>query len=294
MSALIIDGKKISTEIRNEMQAEIDKARNQGIQPRLVAVLVGQNPASEVYVRMKHNACQKVGIDSETVKLPGETTQQELLTLVEKLNRDPKTHGILVQLPLPSQIDENTIINAISVEKDVDCFHPFNVGKLVIGQPVFLPCTPAGIHELVIRSGIDPEGKHVVVIGRSNIVGKPIANMLLQKAAGANATVTICHTRTPDIAHHSRQADILIVAAGRPEVITGDFVKPGAVVIDVGVNRVDDPTTEKGYRLVGDVDFDSASRVASAISPVPGGVGPMTITFLLKNTLKAAQLIHKT
>lgn len=294
MNARIIDGKKISAEIRAEIQKELEKIGKQGILPRLVAVLVGEDPASEVYVRMKHNACKKVGIDSETVRLPADTSQEALLKLVNKLNDDPKTHGILVQLPLPRQINENIVINTISVLKDVDCFHPYNVGKLVIGQPVFLPCTPAGIHELIIRSGVDPEGKHTVVIGRSNIVGKPIANMLLQKAKGANSTVTVCHTRTPDIAFHARQADILVVAAGRPEVITGDFVKPGAVVIDVGVNRVDDPDSEKGYRLVGDVHFESASKIASAITPVPGGVGPMTITFLLKNTLQAAQLIHKT
>lgn len=294
MNARIIDGKKISAEIRAEIQKELEKIGKQGILPRLVAVLVGEDPASEVYVRMKHNACKKVGIDSETVRLPADTSQEALLKLVNKLNDDPKTHGILVQLPLPRQINENIVINTISVLKDVDCFHPYNVGKLVIGQPVFLPCTPAGIHELIIRGGVDPEGKHTVVIGRSNIVGKPIANMLLQKAKGANSTVTVCHTRTPDIAFHARQADILVVAAGRPEVITGDFVKPGAVVIDVGVNRVDDPDSEKGYRLVGDVHFESASKIASAITPVPGGVGPMTITFLLKNTLQAAQLIHKT
>lgn len=288
MSALIIDGKKISEEIKAEIKTEVEILKQQNIVPKLVAVLVGDNPASQVYVRNKGKMCLEVGMASETINLPSDTTQEKLLELVHQLNDDPKVSGILVQLPLPKQIHESLIINAIAPEKDVDCFHPFNVGKLAIGEPVFLPCTPAGVQELLLRSGIDPSGKHTVIVGRSNIVGKPLANMLIQKAKGANSTVTVVHTGTPDMTYFIKQADIVVAAAGKAQMITGPMLKKGAVVIDVGINRIEDKTTKSGTRLVGDVDFESAKEVASAITPVPGGVGPMTIIMLMKNTMKAA------
>ena len=293
MSALIIDGKKIAEEIKAEIKKEVEQLRERNIIPKLVAVLVGGDPASQVYVRNKGKTCTEVGMDNETVNLPVDTTEKALLELVRKLNDDPKVSGILIQLPLPKQINESVIINAIAPEKDVDCFHPFNVGKLAIGEPVFLPCTPAGVQELLLRSGNDPAGKHTVVVGRSNIVGKPLANMLIQKAKGANATVTVCHTGTPDMAYFIKQADIVVAAAGKAQMITGDMLKKGAVVVDVGINRIEDKSTKSGTRLVGDVHFDSAKEVASYITPVPGGVGPMTIIMLIKNTLKAAKNMHR-
>ncbi|MCH7978237.1 MAG: bifunctional methylenetetrahydrofolate dehydrogenase/methenyltetrahydrofolate cyclohydrolase FolD [Acidobacteria bacterium] len=257
--------------------------QNNGVVPCLAAVLVGEDPASEVYVRNKRKACDRVGIESRMHRLPGNTTQDELLHLVAKLNKDDKVHGILVQLPLPEQIDATRILEAISPLKDVDGFHPENVGRLVQGNPRFLPCTPHGIQQILLRFGIEIEGSHVVVVGRSEIVGKPIAIMLMQRASGANATVTVCHSRTRNLPEVIRQADILIVAIGRAKFVTANMVKPGATVIDVGMNR-----TEDG--LVGDVDFEAVCEVASAITPVPGGVGPMTIAMLLCNTLTAAQL----
>ncbi len=288
MSAIVIDGKKVAAEVKAELRPRIEQLKNNGIEPNLTVILVGEDPASRVYVSMKKKACEELGIQSDTLNLPGETSESELLTLVEKLNRDSGVHGILVQLPLPSQIREAKVIETISPEKDVDGFHPVNVGKLVAGTPAFVPCTPAGVLELLLRYDVKPEGKHVVIVGRSNIVGKPLANLLVQKSPTGNATVTVCHTRTRDLPEYTRQADILIAAAGRPQMITGDMVREGVVVIDVGVNRVDDPTAKRGYRLVGDVDFDSVSEKAAAITPVPGGVGPMTIAMLMKNTVQAA------
>ena len=288
--AEIINGKEIAKEIREEIRREVTDLKDQtGEVPGLAVVLVGEDPASEVYVRMKEKACKKAGINSFKYCLPADTGQTELLKLINQLNQDPRVNGILVQLPLPDRIDEGKIINAIDPEKDVDGFHPVNVGRLMMGEEGFLPCTPLGIMELLKRSGNSPEGKHVVVVGRSNIVGKPIAMMLIRKKKGANATVTICHTGTRDLAAITRQADILIVSAGRPGTITAEMVKEGAVVIDVGVNEVG--RTPEGKRiLAGDVDFDRVSSRARAITPVPGGVGPMTIAMLLKNTLRAYRL----
>lgn len=289
MPAQIINGKKISEEIKQEVKQQAEALFNEtGVVPGLAFILVGDNPASQVYVKMKSKACEELSFYSITLKLPAETSEDELIEKIKTLNSDPKIHGILVQLPLPPHIDEQKILQTIDPIKDVDGFHPVNVGKLVIGIETYLPCTPAGIQELLKRSGINPSGKHVVIVGRSNIVGKPIANILIQKKEWANATVTICHTGTRDIAHFTKQADILIAAMGNPEFIKGDIIKPGAVVIDVGVNRINDPNSEKGYKLVGDVHFESAYEVAGAITPVPGGVGPMTIAMLMKNTLKAA------
>jgi len=290
MSALIIDGKAIAADIRAEIKKEVEELQKQkNLTPGLVTILVGNNPASQSYVRAKQKAAKNLGFYSIQEDQPENISEEQLLTLIEKYNQDPKIHGILVQLPLPKHIDENKVLYAINPNKDVDGFHPVNVGKLMIGEPTFLPCTPAGIQQLLIRSGIDPEGAEVVVLGRSNIGGKPIANILLQKQKGANATVTVCHTRTKDIAFHTKRADILIVAAGKPRAVTGEMVKEGVVVIDVGVNEIG--KTEEGKRiLVGDVDFDSVKNKAKAITPVPGGVGPMTITMLMLNTLKAAKL----
>ena len=292
MNARIIDGKKIAEEIQGEIRAEVSKLKQEGIAPGLAVVLVGDNPASQVYVKNKSIACEKAGIHSETLRLPGTTKEDELLALIDKLNVDRKFNGILVQLPLPKHINEGRVLERIKPEKDVDGFHPVNIGRLVQGEETFLPCTPAGIQQLLVRSGAEIAHKHVVVVGRSNIVGKPIANILLQKKEGANATVTICHTGTKDMSVYTKQADILVVAAGKAEVITGDMMKEGVVVIDVGINRIEDPATKKS-RLVGDVHFASASQKASMISPVPGGVGPMTVTMLLKNTVKAAKLQGK-
>lgn len=288
MVAKIIDGNKIAEEMRAEIKRQAAELRAKGITPGLAAVLVGENPVSKVYVSMKTKACEEMGIFSLTEKQPENMPEDDLIKLIDRLNHDPRIHGILVQLPLPKHINESRVLYAVSPEKDVDGFHPVNVGKLTIGDPDFIPCTPHGVQQMLVRSGYDPGGKHVVIVGRSNIVGKPLVNILLQKKKGANATVTVCHTGTKDVAKHTRMADILIAAAGSPKAITADMVKEGVVVIDVGVNRVDDPTAKRGYRLVGDVDFDAVKEKAEAISPVPGGVGPMTITLLLANTVKSA------
>ncbi len=276
--------------MRTELGAEITKLKRAGITAGLAVVLVGDNPASQVYVRMKGKACDEAGLYHETIKLPKETSEADLMALLERLNANSKIHGILVQLPLPKQIDTNRALHRIDPRKDVDGFHPENVGKVVVGDPTgFRPATPYGVQQLLIRTGVETKGAHAVVVGRSNIVGRPMAALLLQDGPGGNATVTVCHSRTRHIEQHTLQGDILIVAIGRPEFVTGDMVKPGAVVIDVGVNRVDDPSRKQGYRLVGDVKFAEAKQVASAITPVPGGVGPMTITMLLYNTVQAAR-----
>jgi len=290
MSATIIDGTAIGKQIREELKAEVAQMRTRGVVPGLTVVLVGEDPASQVYVRMKGKAADELGMKSDTIRLPAETPEAELLALLDRLNADRAVHGILVQLPLPKHMDSSKVLLRMRPDKDVDGFHPVNVGKLVIGDHTgFRPCTPAGVQELLIRSGADPGGKHVVVVGRSLIVGRPVANILMQKAKGANATVTVAHTGTRDLAAITRQGEILVVAAGRPEVITGDMIRPGAVVIDVGVNRVEDAKAEKGYRLTGDVKFSEAKEVASQITPVPGGVGPMTIALLMRNTVQAAR-----
>ena len=276
--------------MRAELAGELRALAGRGVTPGLAAVLVGDNAASATYVRMKGKACEEAGLYHETLRLPKETTQAELLALVDRLNGDAKIHGILVQLPLPKQIDAPQVLRRVAPAKDVDGFHPENVGKVSIGDPTgFRPATPFGVQQLLVRSGIDTTGKHAVIMGRSNIVGRPMAALLLQDGPGGNATVTVCHSRTREIKSVTRLADILIVAMGRPEFVTGDMIKPGAVVIDVGTNRVEDPATKTGYRLVGDVNFDEAQRVAGAITPVPGGVGPMTITMLLFNTVQAAR-----
>ncbi len=284
----IIDGKKVAQEIRNELKEKVAGLKSAyGKVPGLVTIIVGENPASKVYVRMKHKACEEVGMNPKIEALPATTSEDELVSLIKKYNNDENFHGILVQLPLPEQIDEDKIIETISPEKDVDGFHPVNVGKLLIGQDTFEPCTPAGVVELLKRYNIETKGKHVVVVGRSNIVGKPVAAMLLQKKEGANAIVTVCHSAANNLSDYTKSADILIAAIGRPRFITGEMVKEGVVVIDVGINRVDAPETKKGYKLVGDVDFDDVSQKASFITPVPGGVGPMTIAMLLNNTYKS-------
>ena len=290
MSARIIDGKRLAEDIKAEVKQSADRLKQtRGVVPGLAFILVGENPASQVYVRSKGRACDEIGFYSVTERLPAETTQESLLGLISQFNNDARVHGILVQLPLPSHIDEHKVIEAIDYRKDVDGFHPVNVGRLVLGQPCLRPCTPSGVQELLIRSGNDPSGKHVVVVGRSNIVGKPVMNILLQKQKGANAVVTIAHTGARDMARFTRQADIVIAAMGRPEAIVGEMLKAGCVVIDVGINRVTDSSSKSGYRLVGDVHFASASLVADAITPVPGGVGPMTIAMLMMNTLRAAE-----
>ena len=290
MTAKIISGTEIAKQIREELKQEIAQLKEKhNLVPGLATVLVGENPASQSYVGAKEKTSIELGIYSERLDLPEKTSQDELMALVDRLNKDPKIHGILVQLPLPKHLVETEILYAINPKKDVDGFHPVNVGKLMIGEPEYLPCTPHGIQQLLVRSGVQIEGAEVVVVGRSNIVGKPIANMLLQKRPGANATVTICHTGTRDISFHTRRADILIVAAGRPKAVTADMVKEGVVVIDVGVNRIG-KTAEGKAILVGDVDFEGIKEKASAITPVPGGVGPMTITMLMLNTVKAAKL----
>ena len=290
MTAQLIKGAEVAAQIREELKKEIAELSDKhNVVPGLVTVLVGADPASQVYVGAKEKTSKELGIYSERYDLPETTTQQELIDLINKLNNDPKINGILVQLPLPKHLNEEQVLYAIDPKKDVDGFHPVNVGKLMIGEPDYMPCTPAGIQQLLIRSGTQIEGAEVVVVGRSNIVGKPIANILLQKAPGANATVTICHTRTRDMAFHTKRADILIVAAGKPKAVTGDMVKEGVVVIDVGVNAIG--KTAEGKRiLAGDVDFESVSQKAKAITPVPGGVGPMTITMLMMNTVRAAKV----
>jgi len=290
MSAKIIDGNAIGKALREELRAEVADMRSRGVVPGLTVVLVGEDAASQVYVRMKGKAADELGMKSETIRLPADTAEADLLSLIDRLNADTAVHGILVQLPLPKHMNSQKVLLRMSPEKDVDGFHPVSVGRLVIGDRTgFRPCTPAGVQELLVRSGVDPRGQHLVVVGRSLIVGRPVANIFLQDAPGANATVTVCHTKTRDLESITRQGDILVAAAGRPEVVTGDMIKPGAVVVDVGVNRVDAPGTEKGYKLVGDVKFSEAVEVASMITPVPGGVGPMTIALLMKNTVQAAR-----
>jgi methylenetetrahydrofolate dehydrogenase (NADP+)/methenyltetrahydrofolate cyclohydrolase len=284
----IIDGKKVAAEIREELKKEIDKLKSENKSvPGLVAVLVGNNPASEFYVRGKSKACEEIGMLTKTEKLSSEISEEDLLELIQKYNSDINYNGILVQLPLPKHISERKVIETILPTKDVDGFHPISVGNLVIGHDTFLPCTPAGIQELLVRYNIPIKGKHVVVLGRSNIVGKPIANILLQKKENANAVVTICHSAAKNISYFTKQADILIAAIGQPKFVKAEMVKDGVIVIDVGINRVNDETQSKGYRIIGDVDFDEVSKKASFITPVPGGVGPMTIAMLLKNTFKA-------
>jgi len=290
LPARLIDGTAVGNRLRAELQTDIRALRDRGVTPGLAAVLVGDNPASATYVRMKGKACEDAGLYHETIRLPRDTSETELLALVDRLNADPKIHGILVQLPLPKQIDTQRVLQRVAPRKHVDGFHPENVGKVFVGDPTgFRPATPYGVQQLLLRSDIDTTGRHAVIVGRSTIVGRPMAALLLQDGPGGNATVTVCHSRTRDIKSVTRQADILIVAMGKPEFVTGDMIKPGAAVIDVGTNRVDDPSTKTGYRLVGDVKFAEATQVAGAITPVPGGVGPMTITMLLCNTVQAAR-----
>ncbi len=293
MSAKLIDGRAVAEEIHAETALEVARLKAQKLRPGIAFVRVGEDPASIVYVNMKVKACEQLGIRHETHLLPENAPLAELYTVIKTLNRRPRVDGILVQLPLPKQIKTATVLEAIDPAKDVDCFHPENVGRLTLGEPrekTFWPCTPAGIQQLLVRCGIEIEGKHVVIVGRSNLVGKPLALIFLQKAAHGNATVTVCHSHTPNLAALTRQADILVAAIGMREVISGDMIKQGAVVVDVGINKIEDKNTPKGYRLVGDVHFESASKVASRITPVPGGVGPMTIAMLLHNTVLACKL----
>ena len=284
----IIDGKALAQNLRGEIASGTASLKaEKGVTPGLAVILVGDNPASVSYVTAKEKACREAGMLSREIRLPAETTEPELVSLVGELNKDPAIHGILVQLPVPKHISDKAVIDAIAPEKDVDGFTPANVGRMLIGEECFLPCTPHGIIKLIEFAGMDLNGRHAVVIGRSNIVGKPVAALLSRK--DVNATVTLCHTGTPDVSKFTREADVVVVAAGRPNTLTGDMLKPGAVVIDVGVNRIPDATKPKGFRLVGDADFESCAKVASAITPVPGGVGPMTITMLLWNTLESAR-----
>ncbi len=290
MPADIIDGVAVATKIRARVASRCQALASRGIVPGLTVVLVGDDPASAVYVRNKEKQSLEAGMRGATIRLPATTTQDELLAVVDRLNGDAGVHGILVQMPLPRQIDPQAVIRRIAPSKDVDGFHPVNVGKVLIGEKDgFAPCTPAGVQVLLQEAGVDTAGKHAVIVGRSNIVGKPMASLLIQPGPGGDATVTVCHSRTPDLAWHLKRADIVIAAVGKPQIITGEMIRPGAVVIDVGVNRIDDPTTKSGSRLVGDVHFESASQVASKITPVPGGVGPMTIAMLLQNTVRAAE-----
>ena len=291
MNAQLIDGKRIAAEVRAEVAEGVREMKERlNVTPGLAVVLVGGDPASAVYVRNKQRAATEVGMDAQDVRLPADTSQERLLEHVEELKANPRFHGILVQLPLPDHIDERTVLDSLDPMKDVDGLHPENAGRLAGGRARFVPATPLGIQQMLVRTGHDPDGKRVVVCGRSEIVGKPVALLLMQRASGANATVTVCHTRTRDLADITRQADILIAAIGRPMSITADMVKDGVTVIDVGVNRIDAAERKRGYRLVGDVDFDAVSEKAAAITPVPGGVGPMTIAMLLHNTLAAARL----
>jgi methylenetetrahydrofolate dehydrogenase (NADP+)/methenyltetrahydrofolate cyclohydrolase len=289
MPAKIIYGKEISAQIRVELKERVDHLKARGITPGLGVVLVGEDPASISYVTAKAKGAEEIGMFEETIRLLPTSTEEEVLATVDRLNRDPKFNGILVQLPLPKWVNPDKVISFISVEKDVDGFHPINVGKLLRGEPCAIPCTPYGIVQMLTRSGYSPEGKHVVICGRSNLVGKPLAALLVQKKKGANATVTICHTGTKDLPNFTKQADILVAAMGAPRVITADMIREGCVVIDVGVNRVPDPASPKGFRLAGDCDFEGMLEKAKAITPVPGGVGPMTVTMLLLNTVEAAE-----
>jgi len=286
--AKILDGKAISAEIRAELKTRVTELAKKDIVPGLAVLLVGDDPASRSYVTAKERACEEAGIYSKEVKLPATATQEEIMDVVQQFNADDRINGILVQLPLPDSAMEEAVIEAIDPDKDVDGFHPMNVGRMMMGLPAFVPCTPNGILQILKRSGIETSGAHVVVIGRSNIVGRPMINLLSQKTELGNATVTMCHTRTKNMAEFTRQADIVIAAVGWPDTLTADMIKEGAVVIDVGVNRVEDDTKKRGYRLCGDVDFEPVAEKASAITPVPGGVGPMTITMLLSNTVESA------
>jgi len=292
--AKLLDGTALAKEVRAEVAVGVQElVAKHGVTPGLAAVLVGDDPASAIYVRNKRRACEEAGVFSETFNLDAAATQDQVLDMVARLNQDSRFHGILVQLPLPSQVDTQRVIETVDPLKDVDGINPSNVGRLVQGRPRFVPGTPAGIQQILLRNGYDPAGKHVVICGRSEIVGKPLAVLLMQRQEGANATVTVCHTRTKDLAEQTRQADILVAAMGQPKIITADMVKEGAVVIDVGINRVEDSSRRSGYRLAGDVDFEPVSEKAEAITPVPGGVGPMTIAMLLVNTLTAARIsIH--
>jgi methylenetetrahydrofolate dehydrogenase (NADP+)/methenyltetrahydrofolate cyclohydrolase len=291
LTARLLDGIALGRAIRQEVAVDAARLREEGITPGLAVVLVGEDPASQVYVRSKGRACEEAGMHSVTIRLPAETAQDDLLDTIDSLNADPAIHGMLVQLPLPRGMDSDRVLRRIDPRKDVDGFHPENVGKLVTGDPAaFRPATPYGVQQMLIRSGIETRGAHAVIVGRSNIVGKPMANLLIQGGPGGDATVTICHSRSRDLPSITRTADILVVAIGKAGFVTADMVRPGAVVIDVGINRVDDPAHHKGYRLSGDVDFAPVAAIASAITPVPGGVGPMTIAMLLKNTVQAADL----
>jgi methylenetetrahydrofolate dehydrogenase (NADP+) / methenyltetrahydrofolate cyclohydrolase len=290
MSARLLDGVAIGKAIRAEVASEVAQLRGGGRRPGLAVVLVGEDAASQVYVRAKGKACEEAGMHSVTIRLPRESSQDELLATIDRLNADPDIHGMLVQLPVPKHIDTETVLLRIDPRKDVDGFHPINVGKLVLGDPTgFRPATPYGVQQMLVREGIETKGAHAVVVGRSTIVGRPMANLLIQDGPGGNATVTVCHSRSRDLPSITRSADILIVAIGKPEFVTAEMVKPGAAVVDVGINRVDDTSNARGYRLVGDVAFGPVSEIASAITPVPGGVGPMTIAMLLRNTLQAMQ-----
>jgi methylenetetrahydrofolate dehydrogenase (NADP+)/methenyltetrahydrofolate cyclohydrolase len=289
MSARIIGGKELSAQIRGELKERVDRLKARGVTPGLGVILVGEDPASVSYVTSKAKGAEELGIHEETVRMPAEASEAEILTEVDRLNQDARFNGILVQLPLPKHVGTDRVINRISAEKDVDGLHPINVGKLLRGESGLLPCTPYGVVEMLTRAGYSPEGRHVVICGRSNLVGKPLAAMLMQKKKGANATVTVCHTGTRDLAYFTRQADILVAAMGAPKIITADMIREGCVVIDVGVNRVEDASRPKGFRLVGDCDFDAMMEKAAAITPVPGGVGLMTVTMLLANTVEAAE-----
>lgn len=293
MAAKIISGKQVAEEIRGELKQRVAELKEKGIVPGLGVVLVGEDPASVSYVTSKAKGCEEIGLYEETIRLPADATEEEVLKTVDGLNKDPKISGILVQLPLPDHISVDRVIGYISPEKDVDGFHPVNLGKLLRGEPCPLPCTPHGVKQLLVRSGNDPAGKHVVVCGRSNIVGKPLAAILMQKAEGANAVVTVVHTGAKDISYYTKQADILVAAMGRPNAITADMVNEGTVVIDVGVNRVPDSSKKSGFRLAGDVDYEPVAEKASYITPVPGGVGPMTVTMLLYNTVEAAVWLNQ-
>ena len=287
--AMVLDGKKLAAEMRQEMAADVVALKQHGVTPGLGVILVGDNPASRSYVSAKEKACEETGLYSREITMPATASMAEILDAVQALNNDRAIHGILVQLPLPETAMEQAVINAIDPDKDVDGFHPVNVGRMTLGLPAFIPCTPHGVLHMLARGGFPPAGKHVVVVGRSNIVGRPLANLLSMKNALGNATVTLCHTGTPDIGRFTREADIVIAAAGRPNTITADMVRDGVVVIDVGVNRIADPSKKSGFRLVGDVAYDDVAKKAAAITPVPGGVGPMTITMLLYNTILSAK-----
>lgn len=289
MAAEVISGKQVAAEIREELKKKVEELKQKGITPGLGVVLVGEDPASVSYVTSKAKGCEEIGLFEETVRLPADAPEEDVLKEIDRMNNDPKYSGILVQLPLPDHISVEKVISYISPEKDVDGFHPVNQGRLLRGEPCPLPCTPHGVQQMLFRSGNDPSGKHVVVMGRSNIVGKPLAAMLMQKAKGANAVVTVVHTGAKDISYFTKQADIVIAAMGKPQALTADMISEGAIVVDVGVNRIPDDSKKSGFRLVGDVDYDAVSQKASYITPVPGGVGPMTVTMLLYNTVEAAE-----